>query len=194
MSRAVAPGLREWDSVNGFNGGRGRMRLYLFKPFAAYADFNGRARRAEYWQWTLFMLAVNFGFSGLMRIIPENYTTPVNWVSWIWAAGTLIPSLAVTVRRFHDTNRTGWWALYLSVVPMFLLFSTTTLYFLSAKYSPGMKLHAGLGREYILAAIGIVFALLSYIPPLVFLLQNSNLQSNRFGVDPKKRNNEVAVF
>ena len=166
--------------------------VYLFKTFAAYADFNGRARRAEYWQWTLFMLAVNFGFSGLMRILPEIYRSPVNWVSWIWAAGTLVPGIAVTVRRFHDSNRTGWWTLYLMTVPILLFYCGIALSFFSAKFLPGKEIN--FPKHYIwitgLAALG----LFSYIPPLIFLLQDSSRRSNRFGVDPKERDNEVAVF
>ena len=168
--------------------------VYLFKTFAAYADFNGRARRAEYWQWTLFMLAVNFGFSGLMRILPEIYRSPVNWVSWIWAVGTLVPGIAVIVRRFHDVNRTGWWTLYLFIVPIGLLFLFPTLVFLSASYTPGVKVDMGVGRDSILMAIGFCFALATFIPPLIFLLQDGSRRSNRFGVDPKERDNEVAVF
>lgn len=76
-----------------------------------YADFSGRARRQEYWMFTLIqsiiviaLVAVDFAL-GTMPIITLVYTL-----------GTLVPTLAVLVRRLHDLGKSGWWY-FISFVP-----------------------------------------------------------------------------
>jgi uncharacterized membrane protein YhaH (DUF805 family)/ribosomal protein L40E len=77
-----------------------------------YAVFAGRARRKEYWRFLGFnllivvVLAVIGGTIGTSRA-----HTGVGLLSGIYAAAVLIPGLAVSVRRLHDTNRSGWWLL-----------------------------------------------------------------------------------
>lgn len=68
--------------------------------FSKYADFNGRAKRSEYWWFVLFIIVV-----GLIT----SYISPV--LSTIFTLGTLLPSIAAAARRLHDTNRSGWWQL-----------------------------------------------------------------------------------
>lgn len=65
-----------------------------------YADFNGRATRAEYWWFFLFVILAGAILSMLAR--------PLAGVFYL---GTLLPWLAVAVRRLHDTDRSGWWLL-----------------------------------------------------------------------------------
>ena len=74
--------------------------------FAKYADFNGRAKRPEYWWFALFIFLVSLALS----IASEM-------VSGIFGLATLIPSLAAGARRLHDTNRTGWLQL-LWIIPV----------------------------------------------------------------------------
>ncbi|TFV46844.1 DUF805 domain-containing protein [Blastococcus sp. TF02A-35] len=76
-----------------------------------YAGFSGRARRSEYWWFALF----SFGVSVLASAIDAMIGASV--VSLIVSLGLLIPSLAVGVRRLHDTNRSGWWLL-IALVPL----------------------------------------------------------------------------
>ena len=74
--------------------------------FTKYADFSGRASRPEYWWYALFMMVANFGASRISDV-----------VALVFALATSLPSLAVTARRLHDTNRSGWWQL-LYFVPL----------------------------------------------------------------------------
>jgi uncharacterized membrane protein YhaH (DUF805 family) len=76
-----------------------------------YAGFTGRARRAEFWQFELFNIiaAVVLLVLGLVIHFPFLVT--------LYYLAVLVPSLAVTVRRLHDTNRSGWWIL-ISLVPL----------------------------------------------------------------------------
>lgn len=72
----------------------------LSRGFKNYATFSGRASRSEYWWWTLV--------TGIIGIIPI--------LGWIYAVIALVPSLALIVRRLHDTGRSGWW-FFIILVP-----------------------------------------------------------------------------
>lgn len=77
-----------------------------------YADFSGRSRRSEYWYYVLF---VSLGIVALMVIETLLWETPI--LTGIAYLGIIIPSLAVAVRRLHDTGRSGWWY-FISLVPI----------------------------------------------------------------------------
>jgi len=67
--------------------------------FKKYADFNGCARRSEFWWFILFLVVVGI-------VLQFSFM-----LSTIFSIGTLVPSLAAGARRLHDTNRSGWWQL-----------------------------------------------------------------------------------
>lgn len=71
-----------------------------------YAVFSGRARRREYWMFVLWNMLAWLG----LGILSCGVLNP------LYALAALLPSLAVNVRRLHDSNRSGWWLL-LSLVP-----------------------------------------------------------------------------
>jgi uncharacterized membrane protein YhaH (DUF805 family) len=86
-----------------------------------YAEFNGRSRRKEYWMYLLVNLiiclvlyvgGVAAYFSGQRAVGGALFGLYI-----LYALATLIPSLAVAVRRLHDTNKSGWWIL-ISLVPL----------------------------------------------------------------------------
>ena len=72
--------------------------------FVHYADFKGRARRSEYWWFTLFNVIVS---SVISAIVPD--------LAWIWTLVVLIPGTALVVRRLHDVGRRGWFYLWILV-------------------------------------------------------------------------------
>jgi uncharacterized membrane protein YhaH (DUF805 family) len=86
-------------------------------PLKRYADFTGRSRRKEYWMFTLLcvvvaiVLSVIEGILGLSGVI--GYYGPL---TLLFLLGILVPSIAVGIRRLHDTDRSGWWIL-ISFVP-----------------------------------------------------------------------------
>ena len=88
--------------------------------FTKYVTFTGRASRPEYWYWCLFSLLgiiCTFVIDGLILNDLEN--TPVNL---LFSIITFLPGLAVSVRRLHDVNRSGWWVLLLfTVIGLILL-------------------------------------------------------------------------
>lgn len=78
-----------------------------------YAKFDGRARRTEYWMFTLFNLIVMVVLGIILGLIDPVLVGLVG----LYSLGVMIPALAVSVRRLHDTNRSGWWIL-VSFVPL----------------------------------------------------------------------------
>lgn len=68
--------------------------------FTKYVDFNGRARRPEFWWWVLFVF-----LAGLVAQWLGNLP------SMLVSLGTLLPSIAVGARRLHDIDKSGWWQL-----------------------------------------------------------------------------------
>ena len=81
------------------------MNWYL-EVLKKYAVFSGRARRKEYWMFILFnmIIAVALG-------IIEGLVGSPGVVGTLYSLAVLIPSIAVLVRRLHDTDRSGWWIL-----------------------------------------------------------------------------------
>ncbi|MGR4881137.1 DUF805 domain-containing protein [Streptomyces sp. LARHCF249] len=69
-----------------------------------YADFSGRARRQEYWMFSLIQSIIAIALVILDFVLG---TLPILTV--VYALGTILPSLAVTVRRLHDIGKSGWW-------------------------------------------------------------------------------------
>ncbi len=83
-----------------------------------YADFNGRARRSEFWYFFLFTVIVSIVASVIDRIIGTNDMFSNNGlVGTIASLALLVPSLAVGARRLHDTDRSGWLQL-LALIPL----------------------------------------------------------------------------
>ncbi|HMD46135.1 MAG TPA: DUF805 domain-containing protein [Acidimicrobiales bacterium] len=77
-----------------------------------YAQFTGRANRAEYWWFVLANLIINLVFDILGRV-----TAVFAIIGLLYALAVLIPGIAVAVRRLHDTNRSGWWLL-IGLIPI----------------------------------------------------------------------------
>ena len=126
--------------------------------FQKYIDFSGRASRSEYWWFFLFTFIV--------RIV----TFWIPFIGFIIALGLLLPSLSVTVRRLHDTNRTGWWVL----LPVGLALGGAV---------------AGAILSFIgLAALGIALIALGsiggFVVLLYFLIQPSDSGPNQYGPNP----------
>ncbi len=76
--------------------------------FRKCIDFNGRAGRPEYWWFALFLFIV-----WLAVTLVTVAAFFLAFLEWTFVLVTLLPSLAVTVRRLHDTNRPAWWLLLL---------------------------------------------------------------------------------
>jgi len=88
---------------------------YYLKCLKNYAVFEGRARRKEYWMFVLINLLIEIAIEIADELLgPGGATAILSWVYWL---AILLPSLAVTIRRLHDTGRCGWWLL-LGFIPI----------------------------------------------------------------------------
>jgi uncharacterized membrane protein YhaH (DUF805 family) len=76
-----------------------------------YVDFNGRARRSEYWYFVLFNLLVNFVVGIVVNL------TGLTFLSYIVSLALLLPGLGVCVRRLHDIGK-GWAWILLALIPL----------------------------------------------------------------------------
>jgi len=93
------------------------MNWYL-KVLKQYAVFNGRARRSEYWFFVLFNIIIGIVLTVIDGAIGTLSTeADMGLLSGLYALAVLIPTVAVSVRRLHDTNRSGWWFL-ISLIPL----------------------------------------------------------------------------
>jgi uncharacterized membrane protein YhaH (DUF805 family) len=97
--------------------------------FSKYITFSGRARRSEFWFWTLFaiiisvvaMLVDGMIFPDLMTAqmtdAGASFQSQGGPISLVVSLGLLLPGLAMAVRRLHDTDRSGWWLL-IGLIPL----------------------------------------------------------------------------
>jgi uncharacterized membrane protein YhaH (DUF805 family) len=106
------------------------MELML-KPLRHYADFAGRARRREFWSWFLFVWVLLFvlmyldsalGLGGSASSYRNGNSVGFSMsggvLTALFALATLIPNLAVSVRRLHDSGKSGW-LLLIGLIPLF---------------------------------------------------------------------------
>jgi uncharacterized membrane protein YhaH (DUF805 family) len=97
--------------------------IWYIGVFRKYAQFQGRARRKEYWMFVLFNLIVGtvLGLvTGFVGGLVGAGASISNIVSPIYILAVLIPGIAVAVRRMHDSGRSGWWILLPLVNLVFL--------------------------------------------------------------------------
>ena len=104
--------------------------------FSKAFTFSGRARRAEYWYWSLFSVLVSLPLQILLEVIPEDswvLMLVVGLVALGWGLFYAIATFAVSVRRLHDIGRSGWWYL-LCLIPIANL---VLIYFFICDSQPG---------------------------------------------------------
>lgn len=91
---------------------------WFLKALKKYSTFSGRAQRAEYWYFTLFYVLLLMCGSVVDMVTGLYHAeAEVGLFGSLAFWGLLIPSIAVGVRRLHDTGRSGWWML-LWLVPL----------------------------------------------------------------------------
>jgi len=95
------------------------MEWYLL-PWKRFADFTGRSRRKEYWMFTLFQILICFVLYIPALLLMENNRAIAVFLAMVYCLYSLaafIPGLAVSVRRLHDTGKSGWFLL-LAIIPL----------------------------------------------------------------------------
>ena len=157
---------------------------WMVLPLRRYAQFSGRSARKEFWMWVLFVVIVSIllsildsalglgGSTQVTNVPPSSYgfnygaQTHGGILTGIFALAIIIPNLAVSVRRLHDIDRSGWWVL-LPVAP----------------YVLGVVLIFGT-RSFLLGGLLSLAAFVCAIVLLVWYCMRGTVGPNRFGGDP----------
>lgn len=134
--------------------------------FSKYVDFTGRALRSEYWYWVLFVVIASFVCGILDAIVFGTDISDPEVLGTVFSLATLLPSLAVTARRLHDKDRSGWWQL----APYGMVFLTGAMIVIGA---------------YILAWAAGTVAVVLTIVLLVWMVTEGSPGRNRFGPHPQ---------
>jgi uncharacterized membrane protein YhaH (DUF805 family) len=74
--------------------------------FVRFMDFTGRTPRIEYWIWMFFVVVATYGLEGINQMLANSLA----W-GFLVVVFTILPSMAMGVRRLHDYNASGWWIL-----------------------------------------------------------------------------------
>jgi uncharacterized membrane protein YhaH (DUF805 family) len=118
------------------------MNWYL-DVLKKYVQFAGRARRKEYWMFTLVNLVITFVLAFADSAMGLMQDSGYGLISGLYTLAVLLPAIAVSVRRLHDTNHSAWWLL-IALIP--LLGALVILYFMikegdagSNPYGPNPK-------------------------------------------------------
>ena len=91
---------------------------WLIDPFKKYTVFTGRATRSEYWYFSLFTFLITIGLAVIDSALGTvDKTTGQGVLGILWSLFILLPTLAVFVRRLHDTGRSGWW-FWIALIPV----------------------------------------------------------------------------
>jgi len=91
--------------------------------WSRYAMFKGRSRRSEYWYIQLFLIITNLAAAAIDLALMDGDVDRFiangggGIVGLVWILVTILPALAVLVRRLHDTGKSGWWAL-IGLIPL----------------------------------------------------------------------------
>ena len=168
---------------------------WMLVPLKRYAEFSGRSRRMEYWMWIVFQFLIGIAFWILMMLVAgfsmfgavatkdpaalAGAGVGAVLLLGLWSLiglGLIIPSLAVAVRRLHDTNRSGWWILA-PLVPYVLAFALM--------FGSGSK--DGFAAAGMLGFLCILAAMVLGLVLLVFMFLDGTPGPNRYGPDPKGR-------
>lgn len=164
--------------------------------FKKYATFSGRASRSEYWWAFLFNVLVSFGIAIIFSGFNDDLSTTL---SGLWSLAVLVPSIAISVRRLHDANLSGWWYLLpfgLSLVGYVLLITTLIGGVLGTAFLANRSMSsAAIGT----AAAGVIVPLLlavltliaSGIVSIVFMCLSSKAEGARFDKYPQQPNQMI---
>ena len=173
---------------------------YFIYCFKNYAKFSGRARRSEFWFFQLF----NFVISSALNVVSQSlwYATDSYAflsISYIYSLAVAIPALAVTVRRLHDTGRSGWWLLayYLPIVLTVVLFvvffvqllSEFSFYKLDSIRAEDLPWTTVWG-----VLLSLLLSLIFGILIFVWLCTDSQSGTNKYGPNPKGIGNEEGAW
>jgi uncharacterized membrane protein YhaH (DUF805 family) len=118
-----------------------RMEEYMtwyLKVLKKYAVFQGRAHRKEYWMFFLFNFLIALGLIIVGALLGLANESGTNILYLIYCLAVAIPGISVTVRRLHDTGRSGWW-FWITLIPF--IGAVVLLVFMVLESQPNSNLY-----------------------------------------------------
>lgn len=123
--------------------GKGASMNWYLQVWRSFGDFSGRSRREEYWMFFLINFIVQIALFLMIYVFSAINVNPLVVIAMLLTAAyylaVFIPWLAVSVRRLHDTNRSGWWILTFPIVIILLVFYVLDGTPGANKYGPSPK-------------------------------------------------------
>ena len=158
-----------------------------------YADFSGRATRAEFWWWVLATILVSLAFSAIDSFISAISKAYIySPLGTIFALAVLLPDLAVTARRLHDIGKSGWWQLAwlaIGVLGAIPLIVGVVVGLVAAFGGNGSWVNMGEPSFWLPISIGFVISFLIwagiFIWWLVWMVKQGQTGPNHYGPDPR---------
>ena len=152
-----------------------------------YATFSGRASRSEFW-WVMFIwILLPVGLAGPIELFGLDEFSDI--VNWVFLAVFGVPAYAVTARRLHDVNRSGWWQMMTAPMTIFAFLPQDTvdrlLYSEAAETT--LALFVPLGVFFVVQLI-LGFVL------LIWFIQRGTIGHNRYGEDPLDPGSDAEIF
>jgi len=147
---------------------------WALRPLKHYADFRGRAPRAEYWWWTLAVTITSVVLAYLDQMLTGPIYGDLGPLGLIQILALLVPGAAVTVRRLHDVDRSGWW---------FILNLWTYSTLLTGSLKGSFRAIVDL-MPVALTLIGVLAFLAIIVIMFVFMVTRRTEGANRYGPDP----------
>lgn len=160
---------------------------WFIKCIKNYANFTGRARRAEYWYFVLFMSL--FGIVARVLDVILFADKPIGLalspISTLFSLFFLIPNLAVSVRRLHDIGRSGKWVLlyYVLIIVWLVALMVTGASALAGAVATGMLSSLSAGFFATLFGGGLVIVVFA-IMLLIWCCLPGIVGANKYGPDP----------
>ena len=150
--------------------------------FKKYATFTGRASRSEYWWVYLFTLIVAVAFSILSAATDESAV--ISALEGLWGLAIIVPNFALSIRRLHDQNKSGWWlllpyGLYLLGAIIWLIGGVSAVAGFGADPS-GMSVGTGVGLG--MMVLGIIPLLAGFVLNILLFVGASKPEGSRYDV------------
>lgn len=158
--------------------------------FENYANFSGRARRSEYWYYTLMTIIISIVLMLLDEALGLKYgaTKSSGILNSLYSLAVFIPGLAVSVRRLHDIGKSGkllllFYVLMIALVIVMIVSGVSV--FMSAMNPSAIdpsSVVSALGLGFFIPLL-LIFAIAIYM--LVLFCTNGDTGTNKYGLDPK---------
>ena len=127
-----------------------------------YINFNGRVSRPGYWHFVLWIVIISIPLIALDFVVFGIEDEDLTLFSSLWELAVLIPSVGLAIRRYHDTNRTGWWVV-IPYAPLVLAIVFFILEFV------------------VLGTISTVAFFILLLASLIFLFLKGDPEANQYG-------------